>query len=152
MDKFTSSTYYIIAHRANLRGPSELENSPESIIECFNSGFHVEIDVWWKENFFWLGHDFPKYRLEDNSFLTDERSWCHAKNLEAAIKLKEIDSHFFWHQEDDFSLTSKGYFWTYPGKKLSENSIAVMPEWDSHQDTFSLVKGVCTDFPYRYIE
>ena len=25
--------------------------------------------------------------------------------------------NYFWHQTDDFTLTSHGYIWTYPGKK-----------------------------------
>ena len=142
----------IIAHRANLQGPSPLtENSLESIQDCFAYGFHVEIDVWYQNNSFWLGHDEPTYKLKDNSLLLDEKTWAHAKNLEAAIELKALGAHYFWHQEDDFTLTSKGYFWTYPGKKLSENSIAVMPEIAVHDATFGYVKGVCTDFPLKYI-
>jgi hypothetical protein len=141
----------IIAHRANFEGPSKKENSIESIHRCFDMGFHVEIDVWWHKNSFWLGHDAPTHFLTTNRILLDSRAWCHAKNLEAAIQLKQIDAHYFWHQEDDFALTSRGFFWTYPGKILSQNSIAVMPEWQIHQETFSSALGVCTDFPSRYI-
>jgi glycerophosphoryl diester phosphodiesterase len=142
----------IIAHRANLQGPSPLtENSIESIQECFSYGFHVEIDVWFEKGNFWLGHDEPTYKIEDISVLKDEKSWCHAKNLEAALELRNIGAHYFWHQTDDFTLTSKGYFWTYPGKKLCENSIAVLPEWGLHEETQQFSIGVCTDFPLKYI-
>jgi glycerophosphoryl diester phosphodiesterase len=142
----------IIAHRANMNGPNSLtENSLESIQDCFAYGFHVEIDVWYEKGIFWLGHDEPTYKLTDNSILLDEKTWSHAKNLEAAEELKKLGAHYFWHQEDDFTLTSRGYFWTYPGKKLGENSIAVMPEVDLHEDTFSRAIGVCSDYPLKYI-
>jgi glycerophosphoryl diester phosphodiesterase len=142
----------VIAHRANLQGPSPLtENSIESIQECFSYGFHVEIDVWFENGNFWLGHDEPTYKVENLDILRDEKSWCHAKNLEAALELHDIDAHYFWHQTDDFTLTSRGYFWTYPGKKLCEKSIAVLPEWGLHEESYSLSLGVCTDFPLKYI-
>ena len=144
----------IIAHRANLNGPSDKENTVESIVACLDKGLNVEIDVWYESaSGFWLGHDKPIFNLygSDELFLVNE-VWCHAKNLEAALKLKEIGAHYFWHQEDDFTLTSKGYFWTYPGKKLSENSIAVMPELKYDEATLHLAYGICTDFPLRYID
>ena len=43
-----------------------------------------------------------------------------------AIKAK---FNFFWHQQDDFTLTNRGYIWTYPGKCITPMSIMVMPEW-----------------------
>jgi hypothetical protein len=141
----------IIAHRGNLEGPSKQENSIQSIYKCFDLDLDVEIDVWWHKGSFWLGHDEPHTLLTTDRILRDQRLWCHAKNLEAAFHLRRIDAHYFWHQEDDFTLTSKGFFWTYPGKPLTENSIAVMPEWQIHEETFSSALGVCTDFPLRYI-
>lgn len=145
----------IIAHRANLNGPNpEIENSVKSVYECFDLNLDVEIDVWFfEETGFWLGHDKPEHSLMlAGEILTDERTWCHAKNLQAALKLKEIGAHYFWHQEDDFTLTSNGFFWTYPGKKLSKNSIAVMPEMKYDESTLHLACGICTDFPTRYID
>lgn len=151
MDRFSSSKI-IIAHRANLQGPSpKTENTISSIYKCFDAGFNVEIDVWWKNGSFWLGHDNPSYPLASDRILTDPKVWAHAKNLEAAINLEKIEAHWFWHQNDDFTLTSKGYFWTYPGKTICQKSIAVLPEINFHETTFSLAIGICTDFPFRYI-
>jgi len=50
--------------------------------------------------------------------------------------------HCFWHQEDDVTLTSKGYLWTYSGKELTENSIAVLPEKKPDVE----VAGICSDY------
>jgi hypothetical protein len=59
--------------------------------------------------------------------------------------------NYFWHQEDDYTLTSLHYIWAYPGKKLTNNSICVLPE-RANYDTLELrsCKGVCTDFVYQY--
>ena len=53
--------------------------------------------------------------------------------------------NFFWHQNDDFVLTSGGYFWTYPGKKVCKKSIAVLPENEPDWD-FLDAGGICTDY------
>ena len=82
----------------------------------------ITTDFVFKNSKFYLGHDEPQYDIE-NSFLLKKEVWCHAKNLEALIEMKKIGSHYFWHENDQFTLTSKGYIWTYPGNKLSHNSI-----------------------------
>ena len=75
--------------------------------------------------------------------------WCHAKNLEALkIMLSYSDIHCFWHQEDDVTLTSRGYIWTYPGKPLTENSIAVKPE--KNNENVKKVLGICSDYVVDY--
>ena len=51
----------IIAHRGNLSGPTQTENHPDQIKKALDLGFDVEIDVWYKENKVFLGHDFPQY-------------------------------------------------------------------------------------------
>lgn len=142
----------VIAHRGNLHGPNPLtENSPESIQDCLAYGFSVEVDVWMHQNSLWLGHDEPTYKISDTSKLLYDKVWCHAKNLEAAEALKNMGAHFFWHENDTITLTSKGYFWTFPGRPLTKNSIAVMPELAFDEASFSIAAGVCTDWPLRYI-
>ena len=102
---------------------------------------------------FWLGHDRPQYQIEEN-FLENSRLWCHAKNIDALYKMK-INSliHCFWHQEDDVTLTSRGFFWTYPGKQLTEKSICVLPEFEDKKSKVILPKnvaGICSDFVVNY--
>ena len=36
--------------------------------------------------------------------------------------------HCFSHDKDDVVLTSQNWLWVYPNKKLTENSICVLPE------------------------
>ena len=72
-----------------------------------------------------------------------------AKNLEALEKLQKLKTKYFWHQEDDYTLTSNGYIWTYPGKKLSKKSICVLPELNKKKLPKS-ISGICSDFIEKY--
>jgi glycerophosphoryl diester phosphodiesterase len=139
----------IIAHRANLNGSNEsTENSIPAINVALYHGLDVEIDVWFKNDKWYLGHDKPKYII-DESFLENKRLWCHAKNLNALdLMLKNKKIHCFWHENDDFTLTSKNYIWTYPRKDVTNNSIIVLNQ------KIKIPKkcfGICTDFPLSYI-
>jgi glycerophosphoryl diester phosphodiesterase len=139
----------IISHRGNLNGPNSItENSILAITAALDKGFDVEIDVWFKNGKWYLGHDKPTYSV-DESFLKNKKLWCHAKNLDALnLMLKNNKIHCFWHQNDDFTLTSKKYIWTYPDKDTTSNSIIVLIKKQKiPQKTF----GICTDFPLLYI-
>ena len=75
----------LIAHRGNYKGRNiERENSPEYVMEALDAGFYAEIDVWFKNKSFYLGHDESQYKI-DKDFLEDSRLWCHAKNIEALL-------------------------------------------------------------------
>jgi hypothetical protein len=144
-----------ISHRGNLNGRNiERENDPIYITKAIQGGFNVEIDVWYKNNDFYLGHDMPLYRIPNLDFLKNDKLWCHAKNIDALNEMLKEDIHCFWHQEDDVTLTSKGYMWTYPGKKLKSKSIVVDPEnyiekWWNHK--FEKISGICSNYIERCI-
>ena len=137
----------LISHRGNLNGKSDRENQPDYIEEALAQGFDVEIDVWYHEYKFYLGHDEPRYLIQKD-FLRKNGLWCHAKNIDALNQMVDVEMvHCFWHQEDDVTLTSEGYMWTYPGKELTSNSIAVLPEKKLDVE----VAGVCSDFIVRFV-
>ena len=138
----------LISHRGNINGKDEdRENHPEYIQEALDKGYNVEIDVWDIFGSYFLGHDNPEY-LVKKEFLNNDKLWCHAKNIEALESMLKDNIHCFWHQEDDVTLTSKGYMWTYPGKKLTANSIAVLPELNNEK--FKKVLGICSDYVVNY--
>tara|TARA_B100000787_G_C16156311_1_gene279117 strand:- start:382 stop:822 length:441 start_codon:yes stop_codon:yes gene_type:complete len=138
----------LISHRGNINGPIiEKENSHSYINNAIKLGYDVEIDIWFKNNFFYLGHDEPMYKINPE-YLINKKLWCHAKNIEAMEALKNINAHYFWHQKDDVILTSNKYFWTYPGKKLFKNSICVLPE-SSRKQKFECA-GICSDYIENY--
>ena len=136
----------VIAHRANLRGISNSENSPSAINEAIKLGFDVEIDIWVVNNKIYLGHDEPTYDTNLEFLLSrHEKLWIHCKNLEAiSFLLGYKNLNIFWHQTDDFVITRSNHIWTYPNKKLTKSSIAVMPH-----DLGDVIKqdpyAVCTD-------
>lgn len=145
----------IISHRGNLNGPDKnIENTPTAIEKALSLGFDVEIDIWHKENEFWLGHDEPQYNVDFN-FIRTKGLWIHCKNLSALDVLINTNLEFFWHETDTVTLTSNNYIWTYPCKPLiSHKSIAVMPELCNNYNfdlRTSLIYGVCTDYPMRYL-
>lgn len=134
--------YKIISHRGNIEGPSKLENSPDRINKVIELGFDCEVDVWYDDSKYWLGHDRATYKIDIN-FLKKRGLWCHAKNLSALQQMLNHNIHCFWHEEDDFTLTSKGYIWTYPGKATGPTSVIVL-HGDKIPDTECY--GVCSDF------
>ncbi|HBY69833.1 MAG TPA: hypothetical protein DEG69_20080 [Flavobacteriaceae bacterium] len=144
----------LISHRGNLHGKQpERENTVQYINEALDKGFDVEIDLWGKDNFLYLGHDGP-VDLIDPVYLKNPSLWCHAKNLEAVVQLQYLTKkggyniHYFWHQRDDVTLTSKNYIWAFPGNQPIKNSIAVMPETSNDKLTDCI--GICSDFIAQY--
>jgi len=135
----------VISHRGNINGIcADTENNPIHIQKLLNTNIPVEIDVWFKNSNFYLGHDIPVYRIETN-FLRQKNLWCHAKNIEAFEQLLKINALCFWHQTDDYTLTSNGFIWTYPSKTTCAQSIIVdlSNNWKSCNYT---CYGVCTDY------
>ena len=141
-----------ISHRGNLIGPyPDLENRPDYITNALTSGFECECDVWWHNDAFWLGHDKPQYIITDPNFLNQDKLWIHAKNALALHMLKKYHpkTNFFWHQEDEYTITNQGYIWAYPGALLTDQIICVMPEnsevlYSKSEKAEAL--GVCSDY------
>lgn len=136
-------TQKFISHRGNLNGRNiATENHPKQIEHVLNLGIDCEIDVWYKNGRFLLGHDIPQFKV-DVDFLQQKGLWCHAKNIDALLKMSKKDIHFFWHENDKLTLTSQGYIWAYPNKIGIKNSIAVLPE--IYKTDISQCYGVCCD-------
>ena len=135
----------IISHRGNLCGPEENDNVPSKIQEAAER-FLVEIDVWHIKNQWFLGHDKPEH-LVSFEFISHPNFIIHTKNLDALSSLINTDLHYFWHQADDFTLTSKNLIWTYPNKKVTPNSIIVCQTQEEVKKYKSTkVWGICTDY------
>jgi hypothetical protein len=142
---------HFISHRGNINGRIiNVENSPSYIEQALSHGYEVEIDVWLVGENFYLGHDEPQYRIEE-SFLENDKLWCHAKNnYSFYTMLKNSKIHCFWHQNDDFVLTSKGIPWVYPNKFVSKDGIWVLPELTTYKNIIIDCLGICSDYISRY--
>ena len=137
----------LISHRGNINGKiKKLENSP-SYIDA-ELGYDVEVDVWKDSDGFYLGHDEPTYPV-DLLWLSNRalRLWIHCKNHQALSYLNQTDLHYFWHHDDDVTITSNGIIWSHPRIKPIRNSIAVLPdtEWKVNE-----CMGVCSDNIINY--
>jgi hypothetical protein len=146
----------LIAHRGLINGPDEqIENHPDQIESSIDQGFDCEVDLWFEDSRFYLGHDRSQYPI-DKDFLIKhkKRLWIHAKNLKALHWLSTTNNFFnyFWHQNDDCVVTSQGYIWTYPEKPLTDRSIRLMPEW-ADPDLKTILTNpcyaICSDYVIR---
>lgn len=146
----------VIAHRGNINGPNpSTENSLLQIEYALSKGYDCEIDLWYKDDKLYLGHDFPQYEVHINFLLKNSNKlWCHCKHLESfdyLLTYKELNC--FYHQTDDYIFTSKNIIWIYPGKRIPKNKkgIIVMPELNPElKYNKSDIGGICTDYPDSY--
>jgi hypothetical protein len=143
----------LISHRGNINGPNPLEeNKPEFIDFAISAGYDVEIDLWCNDDGLYLGHDRPDTKI-DLEWLSDRKDslWIHCKNIRSLLFLRNNEKKlkFFWHQSDDVALTSNGFFWTFPGKELTPNSIACLPELSNYDDINNCF-GICSDYVMNY--
>ena len=118
-----------ILHRGNNAGPMSVENNTEKILNLMKDGYEIEIDLWFRDSKLFLGHDYPLYEIEE-SYLDNSGLWIHCKD---AITLEYMNVNkkylnYFYHTNEDYVLTSKGYIWCYVGKPPLEGSVIVMPE------------------------
>lgn len=144
----------LISHRGNIDGPNpKQENRPSYITSALQRGYDCEVDFWFVNNKFVLGHDEPQYEIPFEFITTYYRKlWIHCKNYEALSKLLEIDRggvyfNYFWHDTDDVIITSQGYMWSNIGVEI-KNSIAVLPE--INKDNIEGRLGVCSDYIINY--
>ena len=143
---------FLISHRGNLNGRQPYrENHPDYIDEAISEGFNVEIDIWLIDDKWVLGHDGGQHIISVD-WLLDRKSslWVHAKNLYALSQLYDTDIHYFWHQNDLATITSKGFLWAYPGNQPMNNSISVLPELYGEEVTGCL--GICSDYISHYVK
>lgn len=144
----------LISHRGNIFGRNiSRENTCSYIDEAIEQGFDVEIDIRIVDDKIYLGHDTPDTEIEFYFLLQRKRYlWCHAKNLEALIFLLQNNLHCFSHDTDDYILTSKGFIWAYPGQKINDKTICVMPERANYDEQSLLeCKGICSDNIVAYL-
>ena len=58
---------FFISHRGNTSGPNPRDENKIEYIEETLKNFDVEIDVWYHKNDYYLGHDEPSYKVNNQS-------------------------------------------------------------------------------------
>lgn len=143
-----------VAHRGNIFGPDPRENDPLYLKDVMGLGFYVEVDIWVIYGDKWYtGHDKPMYMI-DRAFCVDNKVICHAKNKEALVALRELnlsflDLNYFWHQDDNYAMTSTGIIISHPKSEFLPGSIAMLPE-RAHFGDLSKAYGICSDYIASY--
>lgn len=138
-----------ISHRGNTSGSNPHDENKIEYIEEASRNFDVEVDLWYHKNSYYLGHDEPLYKV-DYEFLKNKKFWIHCKNLECFYQMSEHNLNYFWHEKDKIIITSKGFFWNYPGTILSKKSICVMPETTNTKEINCM--GICSDYIQKYYD
>lgn len=137
-----------ISHRGNVSGSKpELENYPDYLEYAIHLGFDIECDIRVLDDQVYLGHDHGQYKIS-HDFINKikNNTWFHCKNIEALYMFTQnyYNEKYFWHQNDDYTLTSNGYIWTYPDKITTNKSIIVDLNLTNKYEN---VYGICTDYP-----
>lgn len=144
----------LISHRGNLNGVElEEENHPNKIEKVISLGYDCEVDLFRIKNSFYLGHDKPQYEITYDWLLNfNEKLWIHVKNFEALNFLvnKNTELNYFWHQSDDFTLTSKNFIWTFPDKVTNKNSVIVKLDFQPNYLNDIEIFGICSDYISLY--
>ena len=143
----------LIAHKGNINGPDpSKENTPEQIEWCIDNGYDVEIDIRYNpdKDKFYLGHD--EHQHEVNWWWLAGKSarlWIHCKDFTTLHEFTTNTSgyNYFWHQGDDYTLTSKGKIWASSGKPYKDDTVIVVenPEDVKEYDCY----GICSDYVGR---
>ena len=140
----------LIAHKGNVNGPDpSTENTPEQIDWCIEKGYDVEVDIRYnpETDKFYLGHDGPD-SVVNWWWLAgrQENLWIHCKDLTTLHEFVTNTGgyNYFWHQGDDYTLTSKGQIWASPGKPYKEDTVMVIenPEDVKEYDCYA----ICSDY------
>lgn len=142
-----------ISHRGNTNYINEMyENHPSYIQEALDLGYQCEVDVWYRNGHFYLGHNEPEFLIPVDWLLKRKWSlWVHCKNIEALEEMSRYYLNYFWHESDDYTVTSRNWVWAYPDRITStkyNRTIAVLPEIkDTDVSEFA---GICSDFISNY--
>lgn len=143
----------IYSHRGNLDGTNiSKENNPDHLLNVISQGFDVEVDIWRIDDKIYLGHDNPEYIVDERYIDTiSPNSLFHAKNVDALNWLMDRQHHYFWHQRDEYTMSSKGIVIVYPGITPPQHgSIIALPEIYDQNPYESNCSGIITDYPNRY--
>lgn len=145
----------LIAHRGNTSGKTKFENHPEQITAAIDKGFDVEIDLRYDERNFYLGHDYPDYKITIQTieeWSKRAKIYVHCKDIKSAVACPRTDKIIpFCHTEDEYVLLTNGIVWVHP-KVIYKIPPAIrylcIPVFtEEFQTSWRDYHSICTDFP-----
>jgi hypothetical protein len=137
----------LIAHRGNWNGINkELENTSLYLWSAVNKGFDIEVDIWFHDGKFLLGHDRPTTYISFAELQDLKRvGWFHAKNYSALVTLMDSGFNTFFHNDDALTITSNGVIWSHRGLN-NPWGIVCMPNLETEKYIIRNAYGVCHDY------
>lgn len=141
----------LISHRGNISGQNGFtENTHEVIKKALSLGYYVEVDVRYDHSRgFYFNHDeMDTPNIRENKYFAHfdtERMIYHAKDLKSLEMLKERGYHYFFHDKEEYTITSQGWIWANIGSKLSSETVCVCPEKGFNGNLMKCF-GICSDF------
>jgi glycerophosphoryl diester phosphodiesterase len=139
----------LIAHRGNINGKiNTRENTQLYIQEAIDKGYDVEVDVWYKDNKFWLGHDYPEIKTDLNWLLKRQDSlWVHCKNFKALTQLIKTNLKLFYHEKEDYTIISNKCIWAHNLNNIDDKCIIpLLSKEDINNWKPKKVLGICSDY------
>lgn len=141
----------LISHRGNLVGEdASRENMPEFVDKALERGFDCEVDLWGVGASLYLGHDGPQTPIEVG-WLNErtDKLWVHCKNRDAIVAIHQESLNWFFHQNDPYTLTSKGFVWAFPGQPVA--GLKTVSVWFGEADPINELPlkgswGICGNF------
>lgn len=139
-----------ISHRGNLKS-NEWDSNPIRVSQVLDSGYHCEIDLWSINKSFYLGHDGPKFEINydwlesrASKLLIHCKNFASLSEIERRSKSEYNSLHYFWHQQDNYTLTNKGIVICYPGVQAVDRGIQMIAEqWgEVNKNGY----GICSDY------
>jgi hypothetical protein len=141
-----------ICHRGNLKCKDlATENDPILLDKRIADGYDVELDVWYKDNELFLGHDEPEHRITFEWLMQSSKKYIHTKNAKTLEYLllrcgKEgYNPNIFYHTVEHYSLTTRNHIIVLPGQEILEGSVNMMPEMSPSPKDSSKAYAVCSD-------
>ena len=147
-----------IAHRGITDGNySDRENKVDTIIQALRYGYEVEVDVRLFNGEIYLGHDEPQEKLSKlwNRMRTGidwipyGGLWYHCKDSGSLDYFKKLNMYnYFWHDQDNFTITSKGHIWTADlcGCYPVDTFVVVKNKDDLVSQSETNCAGICSPF------
>ena len=130
------------------------ENRPDIVDRRIRDGYGVELDLWFRDERYWLGHDEPQYQISFEWLLYNlSKKYIHCKDgptfehMLLRCGREGYSPNLFYHTNEDYALTTRGDVICHPGKALLEGSINMMPEMGSAKPKEEREKAfaVCSD-------
>jgi hypothetical protein len=141
-----------ICHRGNLTCKElATENDPKLLDKRIADGYDVELDVWYKDNQLFLGHDEPEHLITFEWLMQTSKKYIHTKNAQTLEYLllrcgKEgYNPNIFYHTGEHYSLTTRNHIIVLPGQEILTGSVNMMPEMSPVLKDSSQAYAVCSD-------